>query len=88
MARQSVDRAARAERVAAAADFEPIPFDAAAAARFGTLATHVVAIGRDPRPRNLDLMIAAVAPVSGLPLYTRNAKDLRGIEAAVEIIAL
>jgi predicted nucleic acid-binding protein len=33
-------------------------------------------------------MIAAVASVSGLPLYTRNPKDFRGIETAVDVIAL
>ena len=89
MAKDPASRAARTEKLAAAAaDFDPLPFDGSSAARYGTLVALVLATGRDPRPRRLDLMIAAVASTAGLPLYTRNADDFRGLEEAVTIVAL
>ncbi|MEU0376670.1 type II toxin-antitoxin system VapC family toxin [Streptomyces cyaneofuscatus] len=89
MAKDPLVRAARMEKLGAAvADFEPLPFDAAAAARYGTLVTLVLAAGRDPRPRRLDLMIASVASVRDLPLYTRNAEDFKGLESAVTVVGL
>ena len=43
--------------------------------------------GRKPRGgRAVDLMIAATALAHDLPLYTRNAKDLRGLEGLIEIV--
>ncbi|MEU3977487.1 type II toxin-antitoxin system VapC family toxin [Streptomyces rhizosphaericola] len=89
MARDPLVRAARMEKLGAAvADFEPLPFDADAAARYGTLVTLVLAARRDPRPRRLDLMIAAIASVRELPLYTRNADDFKGLESAVTVVAV
>ncbi|MFB8125230.1 type II toxin-antitoxin system VapC family toxin [Streptomyces bacillaris] len=89
MARDPLVRAARMEKLGAAvADFEPLPFDADAAARYGTLVTLVPAARRDPRPRGLDLMIAAIASVRELPLYTRNADDFKGLESAVTVVAV
>ncbi|MFJ9049283.1 type II toxin-antitoxin system VapC family toxin [Streptomyces bacillaris] len=89
MARDPLARAARMEKLGAAvADFEPLPFDADAAARYGTLVTLVLAARRDPRPRGLDLMIAAIASVRELPLYTRNADDFKGLESAVTVVAV
>ncbi|WP_428318653.1 type II toxin-antitoxin system VapC family toxin [Kitasatospora sp. LaBMicrA B282] len=89
MAKDPVSRAARLEKLGAAVtDFEPLPFDAPAAARFGTLVALTIAAGRDPRPRRMDLMIAAIASATGLPLYTRNAADFRGLGQAVEVIAV
>jgi predicted nucleic acid-binding protein len=32
-------------------------------------------------------MIAAVAAANGLPLYTRNAEDFRGLAEVVQVIA-
>jgi predicted nucleic acid-binding protein len=43
--------------------------------------------GRKPRGgRAVDLMIAATALAHDLPLYTRNAKGLRGLEGLIEIV--
>ncbi len=89
MARDPLIRAARMEKLGAAvADFEPLPFDGDAAARYGTLVALVVAARRDPRPRRMDLMIASIASVRGLPLFTRNPDDFKGLEHSVTVIGL
>ena len=86
-ARDATTRAARTAQVAAAiVDFDPLPFDGRAPARFGSLAGLTIAAGRDPRSRTLDLMIAAIASCHDLPLYTRNAKDFVGLESLVEVV--
>lgn len=78
---------ARAQRLAdVEAAFLPIPFDRNAARSFGTLVALTLSADRDPRPRRMDLMIAATAAANGLPLFTRNAADFKGLESAVEII--
>ena len=87
MARDATSRAARTEKLGAAiVEFEPLPFDGPAAARYGTLVALTVEANRDPKPRRLDLMIAAIASAHGLPLYTRNAKDLVGLADMVDIV--
>jgi predicted nucleic acid-binding protein len=87
MARDATSRAARTEKLGAAiVEFEPLPFDGPAAARYGTLVALTVEANRDPKPRRLDLMIAAIASAHGLPLYTRNAKDLVGLADMVHIV--
>jgi toxin FitB len=89
MAKDSAVRAARTEKLAAAVtDFEPLPFDGNAAARYGTLVGLAISAGRSPRPRRIDLMIAAIASSSGLPLYTRNPDDFKGLESALRIVAI
>lgn len=65
--------------------FAALPFDWEAARRFGILAAPTVKAKRDPRPRRMDLMIAATAAAHGLPLFTRNAGDFKGLEQGVEI---
>jgi predicted nucleic acid-binding protein len=87
MAKDAGVRAARMEKLGAAvADFEPLPFDSDAAARYGTLVALTIAADRDPRPRRMDLMIAAVASTRSLPLYTRNDADFKGLESIVTIV--
>ncbi|MET7694608.1 type II toxin-antitoxin system VapC family toxin [Streptomyces sp. NPDC005483] len=88
MAKDPAVRAARMEKLGAAvADFEPLPFDGDAAARYGTtLVALTIAANRDPRPRRMDLMIAAIASVRGLPLFTRNAGNFEGLESAVLVV--
>ena len=74
MATNPAVRATRTERLATAIiSFTPLPFDGEAAARFGSLVALTVAAGPSPKPRRMDLMIAAIASSRGLPLYTRNA---------------
>lgn len=89
MAKDANVRAARTEVLGAAlVEFDPLPFDGEAAARYGSLVGSVVAAGRDPRPRRMDLMIAAIASSRGLPLYTRNAEDFKGLDGLVDVIEI
>jgi len=89
MANDPVIRATRMEKLGAAvADFDPLPFDGDAAARYGTLVSLTVAAGRDPRPRRMDLMIAAIASVRGLALFTRNVEDFKGLDSVVTVVAI
>jgi toxin FitB len=86
MAKDATIRASRTEKLAAAiVEFEPLPFDGPAAARYGTLVALTIQVNRDPKPRRLDLMIAAVASALGLPLYTRNSKDLVGLADMLDV---
>ncbi|WMY78624.1 PIN domain-containing protein [Citricoccus sp. I39-566] len=68
--------------------FEVLPFDVAAAEYYGVLATLVRDQGRRPRPRRLDLQIAATAACHGLTLLTRNGGDFTGLESALTVIDL
>ncbi len=87
MAKDIATGAARTEKLGAAvADFDSLPFDGEAAARYGTLVALAIAAGRDPRPRRMDLMIAAIASTRDLPLYTRNAADFTGLDGVVTVV--
>ena len=81
------DEAERARRLAhvqqAEADFDPLPFDAAAARAFGRVASSPCRSGRKPAARALDALIAATAIANGLPLYTCNPGDFHGIAGLV-----
>lgn len=68
--------------------FDAIPFDAHAAPVYGALCASVRAIGRNPKPRRFDLLIAAVAVSIRAPLITRNAKDFVGIHDALTVLAV
>lgn len=70
----------------AEAVFEPLPFDGDAARSFGLLSAAVLAAGRKTRRRIADLMIASVAHVNGLPLYTTNPDDFVGLDSIVPVM--
>jgi tRNA(fMet)-specific endonuclease VapC len=80
----AADEAERARRLAqvqqAEADFDPLPFDAAAARAFGVVASSYRRSGRKPAARWFDAMIAATAIANGLPLYTANPSEFEGVE--------
>ena len=81
IARDETERAARlAHLQQAEADFEPLPFDPAAARAFGSVAASLRRTGRKTAARAYDAMIAAIALANGLPLYTCNAADFEGID--------
>lgn len=66
---------------------EPLPFDSRCARAYGPVYAAVAGAGRKARgARAVDLMIAATAMAYELPLYTRNAKDLHGLEDLIEIV--
>ena len=83
----TADEAERARRLAhvqqAEADFDPLPFDSAAARAFGQVASSLRQSGRKPAARALDALIAATAIANGLPLYTCNPDDFAGIVGLV-----
>jgi tRNA(fMet)-specific endonuclease VapC len=75
------ERAARqAHLQQAEADFDPLPFDAAAARAFGRVAASLRRSGRKPAARAYDALIAATALANALPVYTCNPDDFLGIE--------
>lgn len=75
------DRTARQAHVQQAeADFDALPFDAAAARAFGRVAASLRRAGRKTKARTYDAMIAAIAVANDLPLYTCNSADFSGIE--------
>lgn len=81
VARTELERAARqAHLQQAEADFEPLPFDAAAARAFGQVAASLRRAGRKPAARSYDAMIAAVAVANELPLYTCNPDDFAAVD--------
>lgn len=81
----AVDPAEGAARQAhlqqAESDFEAIPFDAAAARAFGSVAAALRSAGRKRAARAYDALIAATAIANGLPLYTCNPEDFDDIAA-------
>jgi predicted nucleic acid-binding protein len=78
------DRLQRAE-----AAFDPLPFDSDAARAYGRIYAAVVAAGRKARgARAVDLLIAATACASDLPLYTRNGVDFEALGDLVDVVVV
>jgi predicted nucleic acid-binding protein len=82
------ERARRQDRLQRAeATFAPLPIDAGVARAYGRIYAAVASAGRKARgARSLDLLIAATALASDLPLYTRHPDDFRGIESLVDVV--
>jgi predicted nucleic acid-binding protein len=87
---EPAERARRQDRLQRAeATFEPIPFDASVARAYGRLYAAVLDTGRKARRRRaVDLLIAASAVATGLPLYTRNPSDFEGLERLLEVVTV
>ncbi len=80
------ERAARQAHVQQAeADFDPLPFDSAAARSFGRVAASLRRQGRKPSARAYDAMIAAICMATELPIHTCNPDDFFGIDG-LEVI--
>ncbi|MDN5932164.1 MAG: PIN domain-containing protein [Pseudonocardia sp.] len=80
---------ARAQRFREVLDnYEILRFGVEEAKLYGAMATLVRIAGRDPRPRRLDLQIAATAAAVRFPLLTCNPKDFVGVERLVDVVAL
>lgn len=84
------ERARRQDRLQRAeAAFDPLPFDGDCVRAYGRIYAAVAATGRKARgPRVVDLLIAATALAANLPLYSRNADDLRGLEHLVDVVGI
>lgn len=68
--------------------YEILRFGVEEAKLYGAMATLVRAAGRNPRPRRLDLQIAATAAAVRRPLLTCNPQDFTGLERLVDVIGL
>ncbi len=85
--REHAERARRLDVLQRAEnEFDPIPFDSEAARAFGRVTAAVIAAGRRPRRRTVDLMIASTAIAAGLPLFTTNPDDFAGLTDLLAII--
>ena len=65
--------------------FDALPLDENVAVSYGELAAAVVAAGRRPRARAMDLLIAATAHAHDAVLYTRNPADFVGLDGLVDV---
>ncbi|MCP4133855.1 MAG: type II toxin-antitoxin system VapC family toxin [bacterium] len=87
----TADPTARAERLRRLSTlqrtFDPLPVDDVATS-YGRLAAAVAGIGRQPRSRVFDLLIAATAHAHNARLYTLNPADLTGLDDLLEIVAI
>jgi predicted nucleic acid-binding protein len=84
---EHAERARRLEIVQRAeGEFDPVPFGTEAARIFGRVTAAVIAAGRRPRGRTVDLMIAATAVAEGLPLYTTNPGDFAGLDDLISVV--
>jgi predicted nucleic acid-binding protein len=69
------------------AEVDALPFGLDCARAYGRVYAAVIATGRKARgARSVDLMIAATALSHDLSLYTRNPKDLRGLDDLIEVV--
>lgn len=66
----------------------PYPVDEAVSRSYGRLAAAVAQAGRRRRARVMDLLIAATAHAHEAQLYTRNPKDLRGLEDLLDVVTV
>jgi len=83
--RERADRQAVLQQ--AEADFEPLPFDAAAARTFGRVASSLRQAGRKPQARAYDALVAAVALSRGIPVHTCNPDDFAAIDG-LDVVAV
>lgn len=66
--------------------WDPIPVDEQVARSYSHVAAAIVAIGRQPRPRLADALIAATAHAYGLTLVTNNLDDFAGLDHLIEVV--
>lgn len=86
IAKNEETRAVRLTRLSAIQRrFDALPVDEAVADSYARLAARVVQVGRQPRARVMDLLIAATAHAHDAAVYTRNPDDLTGLEDLITI---
>lgn len=85
----AAERARRQDRLQRAeATFDPLPFGIEAARAYGRVYAAVVDVGRQPRRRLADLLIASVAVSEGLALVTRNAADFAELTDLLTLVEI
>src|ERR1035437_1686039 len=77
-------RILRVQRVEAT--FTPLPFDVEAARQYGVIAAEVISMGRKPRGRIADLMIASTPAANGPPLFPPTRAAFQGLEPAGPVV--
>ena len=86
----SDDHAERASRLEilqrAESEFDPVPFGAEAARIYGRVTAAIIASGRKPRRRVVDLMIASTAIAEQLALFTTNPDDFAGLDNLISVV--
>jgi predicted nucleic acid-binding protein len=89
-ASNDVERARRQRRLQELeSGVEALAFDSRCARAQSEVYAAVMSVGRKARgARAVDLMIAATALAHGLPLYTMNPKDLRGLEDLIQVVRI
>lgn len=88
-AKESSTRSERLRRLSILQrEFDAVPIDDAVSDSYGLVAAAVVEVGRQPRARTMDLLIAATAHAFAVRLYTRNAGDFTGIDELVDVAAV
>ena len=82
------ERARRAQRLGVVeATFDPLPIDAAVAREWARLAAAVSERGGQRPRRAVELAIAAIANVAGVPLITHSGADFKLIDDLVAVRA-
>jgi predicted nucleic acid-binding protein len=84
------ERARRQDRLQRTeATFEPLPVDMTVARAYGRAYAALASAGSKTRGRRaFDLLIAATAIATDLPLYTRNPSDFAELGDLVEVMAV
>lgn len=84
-----IERRARTERYQAVREqFAVLAFDSHAAEIYGTMAAVIRRAGRNPRPRRMDLQIAATAAAHSIPLITRDVGGFTGLERLLDVVVV
>lgn len=84
------ERARRQERLQLAENtFDVIPFDGGCARAYGRVYVQALTAGRKARGRRaVDLLTAATALATDLPLYTANPTDFEGLPPLIEVVPI
>jgi predicted nucleic acid-binding protein len=84
---EHIERARRLDVLQRAeSEFDPVPFDAEAARIYGRVSAAMIASGRKPRRRMVDLVIASTAIAEDLPLFTTNPDDFNGLHDLLTVV--
>lgn len=87
VARSDVQRAARLRRLSRIErTLDALPVTAEVARIHAAMAAHLKYLGGQPRPRAMDLLVAATAAHERATLLTHNLKDFKGLDEFVSVV--